>query len=558
MEIDKDTKKETINATNRAQMDPSDHGQIDIYKEKVDLLLEDLSSLERYVRDLFVFAPIPICFVTPRGVVLEANPAFEKIVNIGQTDIIGKDINNYLKENEIEKLQEETLKNGSVEGREIMLFPKGRDKIIVQASTRVREDEEGISAGYFLSLFDLSKVKETENDVRQTQRAILNILEDTEESRRLAEEEKNKTQAIISNFTDGLLVFDVDGRLSSINPQAEVFLRVKASAVDDLPVSNLKKISGISPVVEFLINGKGVIRKLFREELEIQKGLVIEITTVMMEMESEKFGHLIILHDISREKMVERMKTEFVSIAAHQLRTPLSAIKWTLKILLDGDLGEVNNEQRNFIDKCYRSNERMISLINDLLDVTRIEDGRYVYRKVTFNMQEMIKAIVAVYEEEAVKRGVKLILHEPKKPLPPVIGDQEKIKLVVQNFVDNAVKYTKSGGSVEVIAKNDKDKVTIAFKDTGVGIPEDQKARVFGKFFRAANVMRMETEGSGLGLFIAKNIIGAHNGDVWFESEEGKGSTFYFSIPIVNFSEDNLAESVPVIKDLHKSKGGVQ
>jgi len=252
------------------------------------------------------------------------------------------------------------------------------------------------------------------------------------------------------------------------------------------------------------------------------------------------------------------MKTEFVSIAAHQLRTPLSAIKWTLKILLDGDLGEVNNEQRNFIDKCYRSNERMISLINDLLDVTRIEDGRYVYRKVTFNMQEMIKAIVAVYEEEAVKRGVKLILHEPKKPLPPVIGDQEKIKLVVQNFVDNAVKYTKSGGSVEVIAKNDKDKVTIAFKDTGVGIPEDQKARVFGKFFRAANVMRMETEGSGLGLFIAKNIIGAHNGDVWFESEEGKGSTFYFSIPIVNFSEDNLAESVPVIKDLHKSKGGVQ
>ena len=507
--------------------------QIDTYKEKVDLLLEDLSSLERYVRDLFIFAPIPICFVTPRGIVLEANPAFERIVNISQTDIVGKDINNYLKESEIEKLQEETLEKGSVEGRELTLFPKGGSKVIVQASTRVREDEEGISAGYFLSLFDLSKVKDTENDIRQTQRAILNILEDTEESRRIAEEEKNKTQAIINSFTDGLLVFGTDGRLSSINPQAEVFLRAKESVVMGLPIAQLKQIDGMVLVVEFLTNGRDVIKKLFREELEIQKGLVIEITTIQMERESQEFGHLVILHDISREKMVERMKTEFVSIAAHQLRTPLSAIKWTLKILLDGDLGEVNPEQHNFIDKCYRSNERMIGLINDLLDVARIEDGRYVYQKVAFNIQEMIRAMVSVYEEESIKKKVKLVIQEPEKPLLSIIGDQEKIKLVIQNFIDNAIKYTKSGGIVEIAEKSEKDKVIISFKDSGVGIPDDQKARVFTKFFRAANVMRMETEGSGLGLFIVKNIINAHDGDTWFESEEGKGSTFYFSMPTV-------------------------
>ncbi|MFH0791930.1 MAG: ATP-binding protein [bacterium] len=536
---------------NQTKPEISVQNQIDTYKEKVDLLLEDISSLERYVRDLFIFAPIPICFITPRGIILEANPAFERIVGVSQTDIVGKDINNYLKESEIEKLQEETLERGFVEGRELTLLPKGGSKITVQASTRIREDEEGTSAGYFLSLFDLSKVKETENDIRQTQRAILNILEDTEESRRAAEEEKNKTQAIINSFTDGLLVFGIDSRLSSINPQAEVFLRVKESAVAGLSIANLKQVGGMMPVVEFLTNGKDVIKKLFREELEIQKGLVIEITTIQMERESERFGHLVILHDISREKMVERMKTEFVSIAAHQLRTPLSAIKWTLKILLDGDLGEVNPEQYNFIDKCYRSNERMIGLINDLLDVARIEDGRYVYQKVAFNIQEMIRAIVGVHKEGSIKKRVELIIRESEKPLPSVIGDQEKIKLVIQNFIDNAIKYTKSGGTVEIAEKSDKGKVIISFKDSGVGIPEDQKARVFTKFFRAANVMRMETEGSGLGLFIVKNIVSAHSGDTWFESEEGKGSTFYFSMPTVG--SKIVDETQPAVKkDLHK------
>ena len=239
-----------------------------------------------------------------------------------------------------------------------------------------------------------------------------------------------------------------------------------------------------------------------------------------------------VLHDISREKMVERMKTEFVSISAHQLRTPLSAIKWTLRMLLDGDLGEINPEQREFIDRTYNSNERMINLINDLLNVTRIEEGRYLHKPIMYDMGEIMEYVIKPYREEAAKRQVIFGLERTKKKLPKVLLDVEKIRLAVENLIDNAVRYTPPGGKVTVSLNCDKKEIVVSIKDTGVGIPKDQQERVFTKFFRGANVMKMETEGSGLGLFIARNIIESHGGKIWFESEEGKGTTFHFSIPV--------------------------
>ena len=228
------------------------------------------------------------------------------------------------------------------------------------------------------------------------------------------------------------------------------------------------------------------------------------------------------------------MKTEFVSLAAHQLRTPLSAIKWTLRMLLDGDLGKITEEQKDFIEKTYSSNERMINLINDLLDVTRIEEGRRLYKPVLTDFEPICQFVINSYKEEIEKRKLKLEFKKPEKKLPQVMLDVEKIRLVIQNLLDNAARYTPSGGQVTISLKPTKGEKEIEFsiKDTGVGIPKDQQARVFSKFFRGANVMRMATEGSGLGLFITKNIVEAHGGKIWFESEEGKGTTFYFTLPL--------------------------
>ena len=368
-----------------------------------------------------------------------------------------------------------------------------------------------------------------EEDLRKSTNALLNMLEDVEETRRKIEEERDKTKLIITNFTDGLLVFNEKRELSSINPQAENFFKIKSKEVIEKPVSELANIPNLLPLVDIL--GRE-IKGIFRKEMKIREGLNIEVSSIPIIQEEEQIGTLIVLHDITREKMIERMKTEFVSLAAHQLRTPISAIKWTLRMLLDGDLGKITEEQKDFIEKTYLSNERMINLINDLLDVTRIEEGRYLYKPVFTSIEPIVQFVINSSEKEIEGKKIKFEFKKPKRKLPKAKIDVEKIKLVIQNLLENAIRYTKLGGEMIISLKYTKEEIEFSIKDTGVGIPKDQQARVFTKFFRAANVIRMETEGSGLGLFIAKNIIEAHGGRIWFESEEGKGATFFFTLPV--------------------------
>jgi signal transduction histidine kinase len=273
--------------------------------------------------------------------------------------------------------------------------------------------------------------------------------------------------------------------------------------------------------------------------LEINKDFILEISTVPLELEKQERGTLVILHDVSREKLVERLKTEFVSIAAHQLRTPLSAIKWTLKMLLDGDLGEINEEQREFLLKTYKSNERMIALINSLLSVTRIEEGRFLYNPGLNKLDELVESVLESLTTEAKRKQINLIFKK-QKDLPKLFMDIEKMRLTIYNLIDNAIRYTLPGGKIEVELSKKGKRVEFMVKDSGIGIPGAQQKRIFSKFFRGLNALRLETEGSGLGLFITKNIIESHGGEIWFESEENNGTTFYFALPIKKEFEEFL------------------
>lgn len=375
----------------------------------------------------------------------------------------------------------------------------------------------------------LREAERRTKDLEMARTALMNMLEDVEEARKKAEEERDKTQAIITNFTDGLLLLDAENKLSLINPHAEKFFNIKKEDIIGKTISELNTLPAVRPVMDLV--GEEV-KGIFRKEAQLNENSVLEVSTVQILIEKEKFGTLVILHDVTREKLIERMKTEFVSLAAHQLRTPLSAIKWTLRILLDGDLGEINQEQHDFLEKTYASNERMISLINDLLNVTRIEEGRYIYKPTLTDLETVTQFVVNSYKEEVQRRQIKFEFKKPETPLPQVLIDVEKIRLSIQNLLDNAIRYTPAGGSVTVSFSRGKKEVEVSIKDTGLGIPKDQQKRVFAKFFRAANVMRTDTEGSGLGLFIAKNIIEAHNGRIWFESEENRGSTFHLALPV--------------------------
>jgi len=382
------------------------------------------------------------------------------------------------------------------------------------------------------------KNKKTE-PTSETNIALLNILEDAEEEKQKAEEEKKKTLSIITNFSDGLLVFDKERKLSLINPRAENFFDLNGRDVIGRTFLDLATFPTMEPVIS-LIGSE--MSEIFRQEAKIKESLVLEVSLISIIGGKERTGALIVLHDVTREKTIEKMKTEFVSLAAHQLRTPLSATKWALKMLIDGDLGQLSSGQAEMLEKTYQSNERMAELINDLLDITRIEEGKYLFKPILTEVGPILQFVVRSYQEEAKRRNLDLEFKRPEEKIPRAMLDVEKIRIAIQNLVDNALKYTPSGGRVTISLHCSKKNLEVAVKDTGVGIPPDQKERVFSRFFRGANVVKMETDGSGLGLFIVKNIIEAHGGRIWFESEEGRGTTFHFTLPIKEEFEDFLKE----------------
>ncbi|MBU2578598.1 hypothetical protein KKA09_00535 [Patescibacteria group bacterium] len=379
---------------------------------------------------------------------------------------------------------------------------------------------------------ELQEIKEKTISLEKTRIALMNILEDVESARNVAEVEKNKTSAIIENFPEGLLFFDKENKISSINPNIPVLFGfdTKETILTGKSIEDLEKIPCLIPLLKIL--GKEV-KILYREILPLNTNLILEVSVIPIKGEKENIGKLVILRDVTREKTVERLKTEFVSIAAHQLRTPLSAIKWTLKMILDEDVGKIVGEQKELLEKTYQSNERMIKLINDLLNVARIEEGRFLYKVQEHDVIEILEKVVVLFEQIAIKNKLKFEFQKPEQELPKIKLDAEKISLAFHNLIDNAVLYTNPGGTVKVSVENLKEQkqILISIKDTGIGIPNDQQNKVFKKFFRGENAVREETDGTGLGLFIAKNIIEANNGKIWFESSKNKGTTFYCAFP---------------------------
>lgn len=230
---------------------------------------------------------------------------------------------------------------------------------------------------------------------------------------------------------------------------------------------------------------------------------------------------------------VDRLKSDFISIAAHQLRTPLSGVKWVLKLLLDGDLGATNDDQKGMLKRGYETNEKMILLVNDLLNVSRIEGGKFGYNFEKNDFTKLLHTLVENTELPSKERNIEVQFVNRAGDIPEFLFDTEKLLIALQNIVDNAMKYTLPGGKVSIVVERKGDYIEVKVSDTGVGIPKADMAKLFSKFFRASNVIHLQTDGSGLGLFIVKSIIMRHGGQIWVDSVEGTGTTFTIVVPVV-------------------------
>lgn len=333
---------------------------------------------------------------------------------------------------------------------------------------------------------------------------------------------------IFDSLKDGLIVFDQKNKVSLVNDAAKKILgidnKILGKSIEDFfYFPELKNL--------FFLLGTD-IKEVFRKEMDLEKNLILEITSIPVFEKEQRIASVVVLHDVTREKTIERLKSEFVSVSAHQLRTPLASLKWSLETLAKERIGNLNEEQKKVLQKALTSSERMLDLVNDLLNVVRIEEGKYVYRIVPTHLENLVHSAIDFFQERIQEKQIQFEFRLPSKKLPKVRADPEKLSLVIQNLIDNAIRYNFQGGSITITLSEKDKEIEFSIKDSGIGIPESEKENIFQKFFRASNAIKTETEGSGLGLFVAKNIVEAHGGKIWFESKEGRGTTFYFTIPI--------------------------
>lgn len=244
----------------------------------------------------------------------------------------------------------------------------------------------------------------------------------------------------------------------------------------------------------------------------------------------EENAHL--KEDYKRMERTDKVQSEFVGIATHQLRTPLAKMKWSLLSLV-GELEEkLTPSQKELFEVAKESNEKMIRLVEDLLGVKETEDSRLGYDFKTTNLVEVIDSTVKNFSVLAKQKNIGLDFVNTNGSSLGMTIDPWKVGLALGNLIDNAISYTPENGKIEVRLENFGNSVRVSVKDSGIGIPDAEKEKIFTRFFRASNASKIRANGTGLGLYIARNIIKVHGGEIWANSLENKGTTFYFTLPI--------------------------
>ncbi|MFA5743047.1 MAG: HAMP domain-containing sensor histidine kinase [Candidatus Paceibacterota bacterium] len=228
-----------------------------------------------------------------------------------------------------------------------------------------------------------------------------------------------------------------------------------------------------------------------------------------------------------------RMKSEFIGVVSHQLRAPLSNMSWTIDLIMSGRLGKIEASQLEYFKILKENNGRMKDLVSNLLIVSRLQSANLILKNKVFSFEELFNDIAKSFGPYIKASNIEVETNI-EKDLPRIFASPDQIKMVVENLLDNAVRYTQSKGKIAIIIKKNGDNVYFSIKDNGVGVPQGDQKYLFQKFFRSENAMKRQTQGSGLGLYIAKSIIEKSKGKMGFSSQENVGTTFWFTLPTKN------------------------
>lgn len=384
----------------------------------------------------------------------------------------------------------------------------------------------------------LQTLSEKNKILNDTQRALINVMEDIQEERDVSQSLANdlmKFQLAVENASDHIIIADPDGKILYGNNAAEKItgysleeMRGKTPALwgKQMPQEFYKKFWQTIKYNKQPFAGE-INNKRKNGEIYVAEVHVVPI----LKDNGEVQFFVGIERDVTKAKEVDKAKTEFVSLASHQLRTPLTAISWYIEMLIGGKAGKLKVEQKKYLEEVYKGNLRMRDLVNALLNVSRIDMGSFIIEPEKIDIVEMIENLLQEMESVVNKKKIKVTRKLDDLP-QDYLADPKLLRIVLQNILSNAVKYTPDKGSVRIEARKNKSDFVISVQDTGYGIPKNQQEKIFEKFFRADNARIKDPEGTGLGLYIVKSILGFVDGKIWFESEENKGSRFFISLPL--------------------------
>lgn len=362
-------------------------------------------------------------------------------------------------------------------------------------------------------------------------------------------------RALVEGMQDGVALFDAHQQTMLVNTAMERMTGLPRTAFD---LTEFTRLCAPHCDVPHLLDR--ALREMRTTTLE--EGVPIARFTYQLAItpwyspDGALIGVVLVLHDITHLQEVARAKTEFIALASHQLRTPLTTINWYIEMLCAPDAGTLTDQQRAYCEEIARSSQRMVALVNALLNVSRIELGTLAMETEPTDIRAFARSVTADLQPTiAHKRLVIRASYDPA--IPEIPADPKLLRIVVQNVVENAVRYTPAGGSVAIAVAVARagatvngqvvavDSVAMTVTDTGCGIPDSQRGKIFTKLFRADNARLLETDGNGLGLYLARAILDAVGGRIWFTSEEGKGSTFTVTLPLTGMQSGGGGSSSP-------------
>ena len=357
--------------------------------------------------------------------------------------------------------------------------------------------------------------------------------------------ERNQINAMIRSIEDPAISYSNDFEIILVNPAMERFTGlsrkeligkiIKPELSNDSRYGFCTKLffPSLAPIV--LERSADIYPQKIKVKFDEPKELTLEIvTTKVIDEQGNVFGFLKVIHDLTKEEVLQKIQKDFITVAAHQLRTPLSGLSWVFELLAKKEIGPLTLEQEQVIDQGKKAVAESLKTVEDLLNAAQIEEGKFGFQFIVADLSKIIEDVFTKFEPSAQKDNIKLIFYRSNFKLEPFVMDPMRVKLVLEILIDNAIKYNVKNGEVKVKIASIANKpfVGISVEDTGMGIGPEDISKLFTKFFRAEKIIKEQTSGIGLGLYLAKNIIERHGGKIWVQSVAGRGSTFTFTLPL--------------------------